>query len=306
MDLYPEPPGTKTEDAKRFFAALGGSSANIAVGLVRLGASADLVTCISDDAIGRYCLGQLASYGVGCDFVRSVGGQARNSLGIVETTVEDHQSVIYRNGAADFLLDIPDIEKIAFSDYAAVVATGTALAAQPSRDAVLLAFRRAREAGVPVIFDIDYRPYSWTSADVAAATYAEAAELSDVVVGNDLEFGFVAGDYESGLERARQLVADGAALAIYKMGEQGAISVTADGEFRSGIFRSHALKPTGAGDSFLAGLIASLAEGVELADAVRRGSAAAAIVVSRVGCAPAMPFVDELDALCQEAVLMSK
>ena len=59
MDLYADPPGTRTEDATRFTSALGGSSANIAVALIRQGCRAALATCVSDDAIGRFCQNQL-------------------------------------------------------------------------------------------------------------------------------------------------------------------------------------------------------------------------------------------------------
>ena len=79
------------------------------------------------------------------------------------------------------------------------------------------------------------------------------------------------------------------------MGSQGAITITKDAEFQTGIFPVTALKPTGAGDSFMGGLIASLADGKELEQAVIRGSACAAMVVTRVGCAPAMPTTAELE-----------
>ena len=54
MDIYPTPVNTKTAEVTEFFAALGGSSANIAVALCRLGQNASLVTCVSDDAVGAY------------------------------------------------------------------------------------------------------------------------------------------------------------------------------------------------------------------------------------------------------------
>ncbi|HJS07872.1 MAG TPA: PfkB family carbohydrate kinase, partial [Pirellulales bacterium] len=163
MDLYADPPGTRTEEAGRFVACLGGSSANIAVALRRQGASAALVTCVSDDAVGRFCLNELDRYGVDRRYVRAVGGEARNSLSVVETRLVDHQSVIYRNGAADFEMTVADVEGVDYASYSGVVATGTALAAEPSRSAALRAFELARMAGLPTIFDIDYRPYSWSS-----------------------------------------------------------------------------------------------------------------------------------------------
>jgi len=62
----------------------------------------------------------------------------------------------------------------------------------------------------------------------------------------------------------------------------------------TGIYNVTALKPTGAGDSFMAGLLTGIADGLDLRDAVLRGSACAAIVVGKPGCAPAMPYPDEL------------
>lgn len=295
MDFYPDPPGVKTEEATQFVCALGGSSANIGTALTRHGLRAALVTCVADDAIGRYALNQLDHYAVDRTHVRSVGGEARNSLAVVESRVEDHQSVIYRNGAADFEMTVSDVEAVDYAAFSALITTGTVFAAEPSRSATFRAFELAKSAGLPLIFDVDYRPYSWPSAQVASETYSRAAAMCDVIIGNDVEFGFMAGDYDSGLAKARELAASGAAIVVYKMGELGAITITPDGEFQTGIYPAEALKPTGAGDSFMGGFIASLAAGHDLRDAVLRGSAAASIVVSRVGCAPAMPTTAELD-----------
>ncbi|MEL6126339.1 MAG: PfkB family carbohydrate kinase, partial [Pseudomonadota bacterium] len=102
MDFFPDPPGTRTEEATEFRSGLGGSSANIAAGICKFGGSAALVTRVSDDSVGRYCVNQLRHYGVDTTHVTPVGGEYRNSLAVYESRVEDHQTVIYRNGAADF------------------------------------------------------------------------------------------------------------------------------------------------------------------------------------------------------------
>jgi 5-dehydro-2-deoxygluconokinase len=296
MDLYADPPGTRVEDATQFTTALGGSSANIAVALTRQRCKAALVTCVSDDAVGRFCLNQLDAYGINRAHVRPVAGEERNSLAVVETRLENCQSVIYRNNAADFAMTERDVEAVDYTAFSALITTGTVLAAEPSRSAAFRAFHLARAAGLPLIFDVDYRPYSWPSPAVAADVYSRAGAMCDVIVGNDVEFGFMAGHPDLGLAKARSLTADGAQIVIYKMGEKGAVTITPEGEFTTGIFPTQALKPTGAGDSFLGAFIAALAAGLPIKDAVLRGSAAAAMVVARVGCAPAMPTIAELDA----------
>ncbi len=295
MDIYPDPPGTRTEDAARFFASLGGSSANIGVAITRQGGKATLVTSVSDDAVGRFVLNELAKYGIDARHVKSVRGEFRTSLAVVESRVDDHQSVIYRNGAADFEMTVQDVEAVDFAHHSALIATGTIFAAEPSRGAAFRAFELAKSAGLPIIFDIDYRPYSWPSPDVAAQIYTRAAALCDIVIGNDDEFGFMAGGKENGLKKARQLAATTAAIVVYKMGENGAITFADGSETRTGIYPVTALKPTGAGDAFMGSFIAALANGKAIKECVLRGSAAAAIVVSKVGCAPAMPTTQQLD-----------
>ena len=295
LDLYAAPPGTRTEDALAFSSALGGSAANIAVAISKLGAKASLISCVSDDAVGRYILNQLKQYGVGAEHMHVVAGEARSSLAVVETRAENCQSVIYRNGASDFELGEEHVRKIAYADYGALIVTGTSLAVEPSRSATLLAMKLAGEAGLPVIIDVDYRPYSWAGASDASEVYLAAAAMSNVIIGNDVEFGVMAND---GLALARKLSVD--KIVIYKMGEKGSMTFTGAQEFETGIFPVTALKPTGAGDSFMGAFITSWAEGIDIQTCVKRGSAAAAIVVTKVGCAPAMPDANELDQFMKD------
>ncbi len=296
MDLYADPPGTRTEDATQFHACMGGSAANIAAAILRHGGQADLVTCVSDDAVGRFCRNELARYGIGAAHVRTVGGEARNSLALVETRIEDHQSVIYRNTAADFEMTTADVAAVDYARYGALVTTGTALAAEPSQSATFRALDLAQAAGLPVVFDIDYRPYSWPSPEAAMRAYSRMAAQCAIIVGNDVEFGFMAGDYAKGLDMARTLAATTAQIVVYKRGELGAITFAGGQELHTGIYPVTALKPTGAGDAFMGGFLAALAHGLPVQEAVLRGSACAAIVVARVGCAPAMPTPAELTA----------
>ncbi|WP_417670340.1 5-dehydro-2-deoxygluconokinase [Roseibium sp.] len=296
MDLCPEPAGTRTRDATSMMVAMGGSSANTAAGLVKLGCNAALVTSVSDDAVGWYCEAQLDHYGIDRTHVKRIRGEERTSLAVYETRVEEHQSVIYRNNAADFQMTVEDVETVDYTAYGALITAGTVFAAEPSRSASFRAFELAREAGLPIIFDVDYRPYSWPSPQVAEEVLSRAGAMSDVIVGNDEEFGFMAGEVAKGQEKARELAASGADIVVYKMGPGGALTFAGTETIRTGIYPAKAVKPTGAGDSFMAGFLAALAGRHSLKDAVLRGSACASIVVARPGCAPAMPDTAELEA----------
>ncbi len=295
MDLYADPPGTQTEHAQTFSSALGGSAANIAVAIARLGGVVTLVSAVSNDAVGRFVINELKRYGVGVEHVEIAGGESRTSLAIVETRNENCQSVIYRNGAADFQIIEKQIRRISYEHFTALIVTGTCLATEASRASALLALELARKAGLTIILDVDYRPYSWSSREDAAKIFSHAAALCDIVVGNDEEFTVMAGHGNDGLAAAHKLAASTAKIVIYKMGERGSIAIHGERSFETAVFRVSALKPTGAGDAFMGAFVTSLASQLDLRTCTLRGAAAAAMVVTQVGCAPAMPTLAEID-----------
>ena len=109
----------------------------------------------------------------------------------------------------------------------------------------------------------------------------------------------MAGGKGKGLAMAEHLAKTSAEIVVYKMGEFGAITLSGGERIETGIYKVDALKPTGAGDAFMGTFLASLAQGRELEDSVLRGSASAAIVVSKVACAPAMPTPSQLEEFLQ-------
>ena len=293
VDIYPDPPGTKTENANKYVTHLGGSSANMGVQLTKYGGSCSLLTRISNDALGKFVLNQLDFYGVKNTLIKLEDNESRISFAIVESTTEDHQSIIYRHKAADLFLNKNDIENSNVQNYECILITGTSLAAEPSRSAVLYALELAKENNIPVIMDIDYRPYTWESADKAKQIYNLACDYCSGIIGNDDEFAILSGSYESGFNYAKKK-SKNCELVIYKMGEKGSITFANNKEIKKGIFPVKPLKPTGAGDSFLGSLIGALLKKYDLQKAIEIGSAAAAIVVTKVGCAPAMPDLNEV------------
>ena len=293
VDIYPDPPGTKTENANKYVTHLGGSSANMGVQLTKYGGSCSLLTRISNDALGKFVLNQLDLYGVKKTLIKLEDNESRISFAIVESTTEDHQSIIYRHKAADLFLNKNDIENSNIQNYECILITGTSLAAEPSRSAVLYALELAKENNIPVIMDIDYRPYTWESADKAKQIYNLACDYCSGIIGNDDEFAILSGSYESGFNYAKKK-SKNCELVIYKMGEKGSITFANNKEIKKGIFPVKPLKPTGAGDSFLGSLIGALLKKYDLQKAIEIGSAAAAIVVTKVGCAPAMPDLNEV------------
>jgi 5-dehydro-2-deoxygluconokinase len=299
MDLYPIPDGTETESAETFAAEVGGSAANIAVAVARQGHAVALLGALSDDPVGRFVRAHLERFAVDMSHCRAVDGASRTSLAICETRPLDSETVFYRNGAVDLELRREDFDSSFIASATFLVVTGTALAAEPSRTAALEALVKARTAGTVSILDVDYRPVSWSSREETMRVVAEAARRSDVVIGNDEEFAVLAGGEGTALETASGFARNGCRFVILKKGNAGSMTFTTGHSFNTGIFAVDAKKPFGSGDAFLGTLVVALRAGIPLQAAVRRATAAAAYVVSRRGCAFAMPTASELESFIQ-------
>ena len=296
MDIYPEPPGTKISDVQNFSAHLGGSAANTCVALSLHNIATDLVTCISDDAIGEFIFKKLNHYNIGTQHCLKIDKSHQTQLAVVETILENNQSILYRNNACDLKLDNSVIEGINFQDYGAVFYSGTALSSDPSRSAVFLASQKADQAQIPQIIDLDYRPYNWESNEVKSNVYQKIMNKVDIIIGNDLEFN-IADNSQNGFLLAENIIKAKPSIIIYKMGENGSKILTSEGPPRNfGIFSVTAIKPTGAGDAFNGGFVSSLIKGKNIDQSVKIGSASAAIVVTKVGCSSAMPTFSEVES----------
>ena len=294
MDIYPEPPGTKIDEVQNFSTHLGGSAANTCVALSKLNVASDLVTCVSDDAIGNYIFKKLDDFNIGNKFCRRIDKKFQTQMAVVETILENNQSILYRNNSCDLQLEQNDIERINFEDYSSVFISGVTLSSNPSRDAVFLAIEKAAALKLPLIIDLDYRPYNGESDEKKSEVYNKVMNQMDIIISNDLEFN-IADNSNEGLKLAQTLIQKKPSIIIYKMGEKGSKVYTKDSEQDFGIYSVQAIKPTGAGDAFNGGFVSSLYQDFSLEDAVKRGSANAAIVVTKVGCSSAMPNIEELN-----------
>lgn len=295
MDLYPLPDGTKIEEAEGFKTDIGGSAGNIAVALVKAGQKSALLSSVSDDAVGQFVRHKMNDYGVDMKAVGTASGTARTSLALAETRASSPEVVIYRNGAADLYLDEVLIKALDLPAIKSLILTGTALSYAPALAQLIALCKTARAQNCPVILDVDYRASAWQDEAIARDALHHILPFCDIIIGNDDEFAVISGEgIESGYRLAQQLGQDNH-LIIYKKGEKGCEAFSKTGSLTIGIFPVEIKKPFGAGDAFLGNLLGSLVQDNNLEKAITRGAAAAAYVVSRSGCASAMPTSKQLD-----------
>jgi len=297
LDLYAREHDTDFADVTGFEKHVGGSPGLIALGAAKLGKRTAILSRVSDDMVGRYVMARLRAGGVATDGVTLDASGARTTLALTEMRADGCQVVIYRNGAADLALCEADVDEVLVCRARLLLVSGTALSREPSRLAAQHAMSIAVAAGIPVAMDLDYRAYTWASVAQAGEVMSEAAARCSILIGNREEFEVLGVPASaSAAQVARACFNRVTSLVLVKAGSEGSDAFLADGSTcRQTIFEVQPTKPFGAGDAYAAAVLSCLLDGHDLAHALRRGAAAAAIVVAGTSCDDAMPTADELE-----------
>lgn len=305
VDLYAVQKNTALEDVQQFQKSVGGSPANIATAVARLGGKSAVLGVVADDGLGRSVKLFLERNGVNTEALSTSKDRSLTSLALTEIRAQNCQVIIYRERAADLQLSETDIDPAFIASSRALLISGTALSMEPSRQACIKAMEAARQSGCLVLLDMDYRPYGWRTPQEAAHWLRWACSQSDMVIGNTDEFALLLDDAAQTVEAvAATLLGTPTRAVVLKHGARGCELFTLGAAtLRLGTYRVEAQKPMGSGDAFAGALWWALCQGTDWDQALRSGAAAAAINVSRDTCAEAMPRQDELTQFMREHAL---
>ncbi|QLX24309.1 5-dehydro-2-deoxygluconokinase [Citrobacter freundii] len=312
VDLYSQQIGARLEDVSSFAKYLGGSSGNVAYGTARQGLRSSMLARVGDEHMGRFLREEL--HQVGCDTSHLITDKERLTA-LVLLGIKDRDTfplIFYRDNCADMAIVASDVDEQYIASAHCLAITGTHLSHPQTRDAVLTALEYARRHGVRTALDIDYRPVLWgltslgdgetrfIAAEQVTRQLQDVLHLFDVIVGTEEEF-HIAGGSTDTLQALAQVRAVSKATLVCKRGALGCSVYTDaipprldDGLTVTGV-RVEVLNVLGAGDAFMSGLLRGYLNDEGWEQACRYANACGALVVSRHGCAPAMPSKLELD-----------
>ena len=318
VDFYGQQVGARLEDMGSFSKYLGGSSGNVAYGTARQGLKSSMLARVGDEHMGRFLKEELEAVGVDTRYLITDKDRltALVVLGIKDT--ETFPLIFYRDNCADMAITAEDVCEEYIASARCLAITGTHLSNPQTREAVLTALKYARRNGVKTALDIDYRPILWglTSLGdgetrfIASQSVTEQLQdvlhLFDLIVGTEEEFHIAGGDTDT-VTALRAVRNVSQAELVCKRGPLGC-SVFTDiipDSLDQGItiqgVRVDVLNVLGAGDAFMSGLLRGYLNNEGWEKACAYANACGALVVSRHGCAPAMPSKEELDNYLRRA-----
>jgi fructokinase len=300
IDFVADTAGVSLAECPGFRKAPGGAPANVAVGLARLGVAAAFVGKVGDDPFGHFLRDTFTGAGVDTRPML-LSTEARTGLAFVSLMANGERDfMFYRDPSADMLLRWDEIPESLFEDARIFHHGSITLIAEPGRTATVVAAAHAREAGCLVSYDVNLRLPLWES-EAAAREGIKSGLIGAHIVKVSEEEGEFLFDTPSPEETAAKLLIIGARLAVVTRGAAGVFCRWwSDGhlqELHVPGFRVEAVDTTGAGDGFVAALLAGLLAEPDLETVslermravLTFANAVGALTCTRKGAIPALP-----------------
>jgi len=314
VDLYAEQIGSALADAQTFRKYLGGCAGNIAVGVARLGLRSAMLSCVGQDEMGVFVTQTLKNEGVVTDLLRATPDHLTGLVLLGVDPPEHFPLMFYRQNCADMQLQPDDCDEQFFRQSKALLVTGTGFSTSAMRATSHHALDLAKTTHTAVVLDIDYRPVLWglttlgdgerryQLADEVSHQYQQILPKCDLIVGTEEEILIAGGDdvLSQALDNIHRLVS---APIVVKSGAKGCrIYLKGQREpLTAEPFQVTVLNVLGAGDGFMSGFLFGWLKNASWETCMQYANACGAMVVSRHGCAPAMPNNEELEYFLQHS-----
>ncbi len=272
----------------------GGDTLNAAIAAARLGASSAYVTRLGGDFFADEIRQLMLREAINVAAI-ATDPDAPTGLYFVTHGPQGHVFTYRRKGSAASLMRPEDLDARMITSARILHASGISQAiSESAAKTVAAAIRIARQAGVTVSYDTNYRARLW-SAERAWPVIRAAAAEADILKTSAEDSAALIGTEEP-REIARHFLKLGARAVVVTLGREGALLATADAMERIAGFPVAAVDATGAGDAFTGALLAERLRGKSLAAAARFANAAAALSTLGYGAIAPLPARPQVEA----------
>ncbi|MGF7217092.1 fructokinase [Spirosoma lacussanchae] len=271
-----------TQDFRRY---QGGSPANMAANMARLGNKVALVACVGNDNIGRYLTREVTEAGVDTQYVVADPFEP-SSIVVVSRTAGTPDFVAYR--MADRCIQPTQLPDSLLAQADIFHTTCFALSRQPAQDAIVDAAKRAHAAGCQVSIDANYAPSIWPDRDQAWRILADYFKTGALVKVSEDDVTRLYG----GPQSTETVLADfhrmGASLICLTLGADGSLVSYDQGAKQARVpgRKVDVVDATGAGDAYWAGFLTAYLDGYAPANCAHVGAALAKMKLTRQGPLP--------------------
>lgn len=302
IDFNPLDINMPLNESTTFKKYVGGSACNTAIGLQRQGIDTTILTKLSTDQFGKYISDYLVKEGIDTSLIK-YDSTAKTGLTFTEILTPTESSILmYRDSVADLNLDILEVQNVC-SGFDYVLLSGTTLAGQKSRTAILSIVNDCLDAKIPIIFDIDYRPYSWENPQVIDLYYSIVAKAASIIVGSLEEYRLMSSITKELTDDqiASYFLNKKAEHIVIKNGAEGSKYYTSNQSYKVNVYPIKLLKSFGGGDAYISTLITGLINDNNIEEVLLKSTAHAAMLVSSHSCSEALATNQEIEEFIRES-----
>ncbi len=310
VDLFPSELGRKLADVSAFHPNPGGAPANVAVAARRLGTPSGFIGKVGDDAFGYHLIEVLKRQGVETRAMR-VDESARTTLAFIALPDENTaEFVFYRNPGADLRLRPDELDREMIQNSLALHVGSLSLVDEPARSATHEAIALARQAGVLISVDVNYRPSLWNKPEDALEQIKEILPYADLLKVNETECALLTNRTDEA--GAMELLAAGPELVVVTRGVNGSLLFADNIRLSMPAFQVNTVDAVGCGDAFVAGMLVRLTAGTNwkknlvepyLDESLKYANAVGALTALKHGVIPALPSGEEVDRFLETGVI---
>jgi sugar/nucleoside kinase (ribokinase family) len=272
------------DEAILFKRVPGGSPANLAMNIARLGGKAMLIACVGNDDMGRVLKNYVANLGVDVTGVSQIDDHA-TTLILVTRSASTSNFVPYRG--ADSMLSIRQFPFSRFEEISIFHTTCFALSKAPAQSVILDAAERAKRAKCIISLDANYAAKIWPDTNEAQRVVREYVRNGAMVKISDVDYERLFGEKPVSPDIVLDsFLKNGACEVCYTLGAEGCWVADSDERHFLPSQPIEVKDTTGAGDAFWSGYLMAKLEGASLLDRAMAGRHMAELKLGHFGPLP--------------------
>ncbi|HWT73339.1 MAG TPA: sugar kinase [Mobilitalea sp.] len=274
----------ESNDYHKFF---GGSPANIAMNVKRLGINPLIASAVGEDGMGSFLISHLNNENINTNCIQQV--DRSTSMVLVTKSRNTPLPIFYRG--ADYYLDYSSEIDEAVKNSKVVHFSCWPISMRPARYTLERVIAEAKKNNCLVCFDPNYHPMIWQKGEDGVEYIKYIIGKVDIVKPSvdDAERLFGKDTHENQLEKFLKL---GAGLVVMTLGSEGAIVSNGKETVRFSTMAKEVVDTTGAGDAFWSGFYTAIIKGYTIVEALKLGFAVCAYKLQYVGAVVELPKLE--------------
>lgn len=276
-------------DCNQYTKHFGGSPANIAMNIKKLGGNAAISSSVGNDGLGDFLINHLKSNNIDTSYINKVNNST--SMVLVSKSKSTPVPIFYRG--ADYNIDYDDNIDYALKNCKIVHFSCWPISQENSRKTIEKVIDTARKNNILIGFDPNYHEMIWEKNHDGLEYIKNLVSKVDIIKPSEVDSERIFGP-DTPEKQIKKFIDLGAKLVIMTLGKDGAIVTNGVETLKFKTLATEIVDTTGAGDAFWSGFYTGLTKSYSLKDSLNLGFATSAFKLKHVGAITNLPTIEEI------------